>query len=73
MDRSQTWTLNRSARADAPGIFVPHDELPDAAVGDRVVLTAADDDGMEARAAVVAAIEARDGISYLRLDFDSPR
>lgn len=73
MSSSHTWYLDRSARADAPGIFVPHHELPDASIGDQVLLTAAGDEASDARAAVVAAIEDRDGVSYLRLDFDSPR
>ena len=37
------WRIERheDVREDAPGYFVPSTELPEAAIGDRVVVTAA--------------------------------
>ncbi len=37
------WRIERheDVREDAPGYFVPSSELPEAAIGDRVVVTAA--------------------------------
>ena len=59
-------------RADAPGIFVPTTDLDGADVGDEVVVESDEPSGSDRRATIAATID-RDGISYFRLDFDSPR
>ena len=68
------WHLNRQSgvRADAPGIFVPTSELVGADVGDEVVVEG-DDPARSDRRGTIAATSERDGTSYFRLDFDSPR
>ena len=71
MDRSpQTWHLERSApvRADAEGLFVPASDLPDAVVGDIVVVTG--DEGGEARTGTIAETRHRQRQRYIRLDFN---
>lgn len=75
MADQRTWHLTRHApvRADAPGIFVPSLELPEAAVGDVVIVDGPDDEGSTSRQATVSALDSRDGVAYLRLDFASPR
>jgi hypothetical protein len=47
-------------------------ELDGAAVGDQVVVESDEPTGTDRRATIVATAE-RDGTSYFRLDFDSPR
>jgi hypothetical protein len=59
-------------RADAPGIFVPVTDLDGAAIGDEVLVQSDEPAGTDRRA-TIAATEDRDGTSYFRLDFDSPR
>ena len=59
-------------RADAPGIFVPTTELDGADIGDEVIVESDEPTGTDRRARIVATAE-RDGSSYFRLDFDSPR
>lgn len=60
-------------RADAPGIFVPAIELAGAAVGDEVVVESAEPSGGGERRGTIAELADREGTSYFRLDFDSPR
>jgi hypothetical protein len=62
----RTWRVERAepVRADAPGLFVGHDELADAKVGDEVIVTCA---GEEWRGFVADIIERGDG-RYVRLD-----
>jgi hypothetical protein len=75
MDQPRTWHISRNspARADAPGIFVPSLDLPEASIGDEVIVDGPDDEVSSQRRAMVSALEHRDGVAYLRLDFASPR
>jgi hypothetical protein len=75
MAQQRTWRLTRQApvRADAPGIFVPSLDLPEATVGDLVIVDGPDEEGTVSRQATVSALDDRDGVAYLRLDFASPR
>ena len=69
MDRSpQTWHLERTApvRADADGLFVPLADLPDAALGDSVVIRG--HDGGEERTGTIAETTEHDGQPFFRLD-----
>lgn len=52
-EAANTWRLERHAavRADAESLFVPTSELPDAVIGDRIVVSG--DDGGEDRSGVV--------------------
>ena len=56
-------------RADAEGLFVPASDLPDASVGDRIVV--AGHDGGEERTGVIAATASRENEHYFRLEFDA--
>lgn len=73
--QQRTWHLKRHGivRADAPGIFVPALDLPGAAIGDLVIVEALDEGHTSARKATIASLADRDGVSYFRLDFESPR
>jgi hypothetical protein len=64
----RTWYLERTGpvRADAEGLFVPASELPEADVGDVVVVKGHDDD--TARAGTIAETSARDDEDYFRLE-----
>jgi hypothetical protein len=75
MAQQRTWRLTRHAtvRADAPGIFVPSAELPEAALGDVVIVDGPADEASTSRQATVSALDDRDGVTYFRLDFGSPR
>ena len=71
----RTWHLTRHAtvRADAPGIYVPSQELPEASIGDVVIVEGPADEPSSRRQATVSALDSRDGVAYFRLDFASPR
>jgi hypothetical protein len=75
MAQLRTWHLTRHAtvRADAPGIYVPSQELPQASIGDVVIVEGPADEASSRRQATVSAVDTRDGVAYLRLDFISPR
>ena len=69
MNRSpQTWHLERSApvRADAEGLFVPASDLPDATVGDDVVITG--HEGGEERRGTIAEERDRNRQCFYRLE-----
>jgi len=70
MEQPRTWHLERRSpvRDDAPGIFVPVDDLDGAEVGDAVVVNASDD-GAE-RTGTIAEIMARAGDDFFRIDLD---
>jgi hypothetical protein len=75
MADQRTWHLTRHAtvRADAPGIYVPSLDLPEASIGDVVIVEGPADEASSIRQATVSALDTRDGVDYLRLDFASPR
>jgi hypothetical protein len=64
----QRWTLERTApvRADAEGLFVPATDLPQADVGDQVVVEG--HEGGEQRTGTIAETVDRDGEVFFRLD-----
>ena len=65
----RTWHLERCSpvRADAESMFVPAADLPDAALGDMVVVSS--DGGDDHRTGTVAATSARDDEPFLRVEF----
>ena len=72
MDRSEGhWTVTRSSpvRADAEGMFVPVDDLPDASIGDHVVI--AGPDGDDRRTGVIIERTDSQGQSFFRVDLDT--
>jgi hypothetical protein len=66
----QPWHLERTApvRADAEGMFVPVDELPEAQVGDSVTMSAAAG-GVE-RAGTIAGTSEHDAVRFFRIELD---
>ena len=68
MNRSQTWHLERTApvRADAEGLFVPASDLPDATIGDTVVVTG--EEGGEVRAGTIVEERDRERQRFFRLE-----
>lgn len=70
MADAQSWELERSApvRADADGVFVPLGELPDAVVGDRVILF--DHSGGVDREGTIVAVAEHDGVPFHRIGLD---
>ena len=69
MNRSpQTWHLERSApvRADAEGLFVPASDLPQATVGDIVVITG--HEGGKERTGTIAEERDRNRQRFYRLE-----
>jgi hypothetical protein len=69
MTRSrQTWLLERNApvRADAEGLFVPAADLPDALIGDVVLVQG--HEGGEQRAGTIAEQTELDEQQFFRLD-----
>ncbi len=64
----RTWHLDRSApvRADAESIFVPAADLPEAALGDTVIVTS--DAGGEQRTGTIIDTSARGGELFYRLE-----
>ena len=67
----QTWHLERTApvRADAEGLFVPASDLPDATVGDIVVVKG--HEGGEERTATIAETTDHDRERFFRLELDA--
>ena len=67
---TKTWHLERTApvRADAEGLFVPAADLPEATIGDTVVVVG--HEGGEERAGTVAERCDREGQPFLRLEFE---
>ena len=65
----RTFHLERSSpvRADADSMCVPADELPQASVGDAVVVSS--DAGGDPRTGTVVDTSERDGKPFFRLDF----
>ncbi|MGE0139092.1 MAG: hypothetical protein AB7L17_17205 [Ilumatobacteraceae bacterium] len=65
---TRTWYLERTApvRADAEGLFLPAADLPEAEIGDVVVVKGHDDDGV--RAGTIAETSALDDEDYFRLE-----
>ena len=69
MDRSpHTWHLERSApvRADAEGLFVPASDLPDATLGDTVVMKGSE--GGEQRTGTIVEERDRERQRFFRLE-----
>ena len=69
MNRSpQTWHLERSepVRADAEGLFVPASDLPDATIGDIVVMKG--DEGGEERTGTIVDTRDRNVQRFYRLE-----
>jgi hypothetical protein len=67
----QTWHLERTApvRADAEGLFVPASDLPDATIGDIVVVKG--HEGGEERRATIAEATDHHRERFFRLEFDA--
>lgn len=70
MAEPRRWELQRSApvRADAEGLFVPFEDLPEAAIGDRVALS--DDAGGVDRSGTIVAASEHDGAKFHRIELD---
>lgn len=68
----QTWELERASpvRADAESIFVPAADLPEAALGDTVVVTS--HEGGETRTATIIDTSQRHGAPFFRLELRTP-
>jgi len=66
---SQTWHWESNAplRADAEGLFVPRAELPDATIGDIVVVEGPEHNG---RSGTVTATDEADGEQFFRIKLD---
>ena len=62
------WTVTRTSpvRADAEGLFIPIDDLADAAVGDRVIVSGPDGD--DARTGVIAELTEAPSGRFFRLE-----
>jgi hypothetical protein len=65
----RTWHLERSSpmRADAESLFIPAADLPEAALGDTVVVSS--EAGGHERTAAIVATSKRDGEPFLRVEF----
>ena len=65
----RTWHLERSSpvRADAESMFVPEADIPEAALGDTVVVSS--DAGGDQRTGTVVDTSERDGEPFLRVEF----
>jgi hypothetical protein len=66
----QTWFVQRSApvRADAEGLFVPADDVPDAAIGDIVVVQG--HAGGESRTGTIVETSEHDRQRFFRLELE---
>ncbi len=67
---ARTWRLERATvREDAPSLFVPGDELPEAVVGDHVVLVGTET-GDEHRGSVVDVVDDAERGRFLVIDLE---
>jgi hypothetical protein len=70
-NQHRTWTHERTApvRADADGLFIPRSDLPDASVGDQVVVASAQND--QRRVGTIAEAVDDDRSPAWRVELDS--